>query len=100
MTDIGVMWKRPAAAERTLVTGWFAGSVLAAHPAQAGAGSLPLPRNTIGRLIADLFVGSAAAVRSAFRSRTPRIDTREQYHHPRREAFIEDAAMSREMYRL
>jgi hypothetical protein len=100
MTDIGVMWKRPAAAERALTTGWFAGSVLAAHPTQVGVGSLPLPRNSIGRLIADLFTGSAAAVRSAFRTRTPHTDLQEQYHHPRREAFIEDAAMSREMYRL
>jgi hypothetical protein len=26
--------------------------------------------------------------------------TRRQYHHPQRERFVEDAAMSREMFRL
>ena len=100
MADIGAVWQRSPAVERTMVTGWFAGVILPAHSAQLGAGSIPLPRNSIGRLIADLFVGSAAAVRTAFRTRAPRSEPQARYHHPRREAFIEDAAMSREMHRL
>jgi hypothetical protein len=100
MADIGIMGKRSAAVDRAMVTGWFAGVVLPANSAQVGVGSFPLPRNSIGRLIADLMVGSAAAVRSAFRVRAPRREPAQRYHHPQREAFIEDAAMSREMHRL
>lgn len=83
-----------------MVTGWFAGVVLPAHSARVVARPLPLPRNSIGRLIADLLVGSAEAVRTAFRTRAPRSGPEARYHHPHREAFIEDAAMSREMHRL
>ena len=100
MADIGAVWKRSAAVERALVTGWLSGLVLTAGSAQVGVGSLPLPRNNIGRLIADWVVDSAEVVRSAFRTRAPRSEPTQRYHHPRREAFIEDAAMSREMYRL
>lgn len=100
MADIGAVWRRSAPVERALVTGWFAGVALPANAAEAGVRSFPLPRNRIGRLVADLVAGSAAAVRSAFRTRAPRSEPRQRYHHPRREAFIEEAAMSREMYRL
>ncbi|OBA64475.1 hypothetical protein A5647_02005 [Mycobacterium sp. 1100029.7] len=100
MADIGAVWNRSAAVERAMVTGWFAGVVLPANPVQVGVGSLPLPRNSIGRLLADLAAGAADAVRSAFRTRTPRVAPQRRYHHPQREAFIEDAAMSREMHRL
>ncbi len=100
MTDIGAMWRRSAAAERALVNGWLSGLVLTEGSAQVGVGSLPLPRNNIGRIIADWFVSSAEAVRSAFRTQAPRREPKQHYHHPRREAFIEDAAMSREMHRL
>lgn len=100
MADIGAVWRRPAPVERASVTGWFAGVVLPANSAQVGVGSFPLPHNSIGQLIADLVVGARQAVRSAFRTRAPRMQPRQRYHHPRREAFIEDAAMSREMYRL
>jgi hypothetical protein len=100
MADIGAMWQRSAAAERAMVTGRFAGVVLPANSAKVGVGSYPLPRNSIGRLIADLVAGSAEAVRSAFRIRAPRSGPQQRYHHPHREAYIEDAAMSREMHRL
>lgn len=100
MTDIGAVWRRSATAERTLITGWLSGLVLTAGSPQVGVGSLPLPRNTIGRLIADWFVSSAEAVRSAFRTEAPRGEPKQRYYHPQREAYIEDAAMSREMHRL
>lgn len=100
MADIGVMRKRSVAVERTMVTGWASGLVLTAGSAQVGVSSFPLPRSSIGRLIADLVVGSAAAFRSAFRIRAPRREPQQRYHHPHREGFIEDAAMSREMHRL
>ena len=100
MADIGAVWRRSAPVERALVAGWFAGVVLPTNAAQVGIASFPLPRNSIGRLLADLYVGSAEAVRNAFRTRAPRSERQQRYHHPHREAFIEDAAMSREMHRL
>jgi hypothetical protein len=67
--------------------------------ASIGAGwVLPLPRNTIGRRIEVWFAGVVEMTRANFQDR-PRRAAKE-YHHPRREVFLEDAAMSREMYRL
>jgi hypothetical protein len=100
MADIGAVWKRSAAVERVVVTGRLSSLVLTAGSAQVGVGYLPLPRNIIGRLIAEWVVDSAAAFRSAFLTRTPRSGPTQRHYHPRREAFIEDAAMSREMHRL
>ena len=101
MADIGAMWKRSAADERALVAGWFSGLALTAGTAQAGIGSaVPLPRNDVGRRVADWAVATAEAVRAAFRTPTWRSEPERRYDHPRRESFIEDAAMSREMHRL
>jgi hypothetical protein len=100
MADVGAVWRSSAPVERASVTGWFAGVALPANPAQVGVGSFPLPRNSIGRLLADLVAGSAEAIRSAFRTRAPRSEPKQRYQHPHREPFIEDAAMSREMHRL
>lgn len=78
MADIGVLGNRSAA---------FGSAV-------------PLPRNDVGRRIADWAVRTRQAVRAMARAREPRNRPERRYYHPHRESFIEDAAMSREMYRL
>ena len=100
MADIGAVWRRSGVAERALASGRVSRLVLTAGTAQAGVGSFPLPRNTIGHRLTAWLVGSAEAVRSAFRTRAPRPEPNQRHYHPQREAFIEDAAMSREMHRL
>jgi hypothetical protein len=74
MVDIGVLWTRSAA--------------------------VPLLRNDVGRRIAEWAVATLQAVRAMVRTEEPRNRPQRRYHHPHRESFIEDAAMSREMYRL
>jgi hypothetical protein len=74
MADIGILWKRSAA--------------------------VPLPRNDVGRRIADWAVATRQAVRAMVRTSESRNRPERRYYNPRRESFIEDAAMSREMYRL
>lgn len=94
MADIGAVWERPTTSV------WPVGFTPAAGSAQAGAGwALPVPRNTVGRRIADWAAGAAEAVRALFRT-AERPSSTPRYYHPRRESFIEDAAMSREMDRL
>jgi hypothetical protein len=101
MTDIGAVWKRSAAVEGELVTGWFSRLVLTASAPQAGiVSAVPLPRNDVGRRVADWAVATAENVRAVFRTPTWRSEPKRRYYHPRRESFIEDAAMSREMDRL
>jgi hypothetical protein len=101
MADIGVLWKRSAAVERAIVNGWVVGLVLTAGTAQASAvAAVPLPRNDVGRRIADWVVGTLQAVRASVRTLKPRNRPERRYYHPHREGYIEDAAMSREMYRL
>ena len=101
MADIGAVWKRSAAAERAIISGWVFGLVLTASSAQASVGSaVPFPRTDVGRRIADWAVGTVAAVRAMVRTSALRSQPKRRYYHPRRETFIEDAAMSREMYRL
>ena len=46
----------------------------------------------------DRLVAVLAAVRAA--ARDPHPATTEPFHPPRRPAFVEDAAMAREMFRL
>jgi hypothetical protein len=101
MTDIGAVWKRSAVAERAVVFGSI-GFAPTAGSAQASLGSvLPLPRNNVGRRMADWAAGTAEAVRAMFRTTAVRPSEPERRHYPpRRESYIEDAAMSREMYRL
>jgi hypothetical protein len=101
MADIGAVWKRSAAVERALVSGWFFGLVLTASSAQASVGSaVPFPRNDVGRRIADWAVGTMGAVRAMVRTSPRPSQPERRYYHPRRESFLEDAAMSREMDRL
>ena len=70
------------------------------------SGSVPasssavLPRNRIGRRIANWVVGVYAAVRAEVRTTGRRAEPDRRYYHPHREAFLEDAAMARAMYRL
>ncbi|MGD1108855.1 MAG: hypothetical protein ABR885_00965 [Mycobacterium sp.] len=40
------------------------------------------------------------ATRAKMLTRARRSAPEQRYHHPRREVFLEDAAMSREMFRL
>lgn len=68
----------------------------------AAVGSaIPFPGNNVGRRIAawayGTFAGARSATRAWFRTAQPE---RLEYYHPRREGFIEDAAMSRAMDRL
>jgi hypothetical protein len=101
MADIGAVWKRSAVAERTLVNGWVLGLVLATQAVQSSVGAvLPLPRTDVGRRLAGWTLGAVAAVRARLTTRAMPSEPRKRYHHPRRESFIEDAAMSREMFRL
>jgi hypothetical protein len=74
MADIGILWKRSAA--------------------------IPLPRNDVGRRIADWAAATLQAARAMVRTPEPRNRPERRYYHPQRESFIEDAAMSREMHRL
>lgn len=101
MADIGAVWRRSAAAERALVAGWSVGLVLGAGSAQASIGSaIPFPGNNVGRRVANWTASTVVAVRALVRT-SPRTSKPERhYYHPRRESYIEDAAMSREMHRL
>jgi hypothetical protein len=68
---------------------------------QVGFGSaLVLPRKRFGPRIARWMASVLSAVRTdtATEARPHQRDRR--YHHPRREAFMADAAMAREMLRL
>jgi hypothetical protein len=101
MADIGVLWKRSAVAERALVHRWLLGMVLPTHVARPSIGTaFPLPRNDVGRRMADWVQGVVEAVRERSHTRVMRREPTKRYQHPRRESFIEDAAMAREMYRL
>jgi hypothetical protein len=73
MADIGVLWTHPTVA---------------------------LPRNDIGRSLVDWAAKTLHAIRAMVRTPDPRNRPERRYYHPRRESFLEDAAMSREMYRL
>jgi len=101
MADIGAVWRRSAAAERALVAGWSVGLVLGAGSAQSSIGSaIPFPGSNVGRRIANWTASTAAALRAMVRT-PPRTGKPERrYYHPRREGYIEDAAMSRAMDRL
>jgi hypothetical protein len=73
----------------------------AASSGQLGIGlSVPLPRNGLGRRIAEGVIGGFVVVRAKTRNAGRRRESDRHYCHPRREAFLEDAAMSREMDRL
>jgi hypothetical protein len=67
----------------------------------SASSSAMLARNRIGRRIANWVAGVYAAVRAEVRTTGRRFEPdRRYYHHPHREAFLEDAAMARAMYRL
>lgn len=57
-----------------------------------------MPRRNVGHRIEDWISGVIDATRTrwAQRHRAPK----QEYRHPRREVFLEEAAMSREMFRL
>lgn len=68
-------------------------------PGLSASGSAVLPRNRIGRRIVSWIAGVYAASRAEVWTPGRRADhDRPYYHH--REAFMEDAAMAREMDRL
>lgn len=101
MADIGAMWRRSAAAERALVAGWTVGLVIGAGSAQSSIGSaIPFPGINVGRRITNWTTSTVVALRALVR--TPSRDNKPErpYYHPRRESYIEDAAMSRAMDRL
>lgn len=69
--------------------------------AQSGVGSVfPLPRNNVGRRLGDWISGVIDATRTRLHTPTTHREPDKEYHHPRREVFLEQAAMSREMFRL
>jgi hypothetical protein len=71
------------------------GRIPANRPSRAGR---PAPAR-IGRRIADVIANTAGAAYAAITTpRRRRMPTERHYH--RRESFVEDAAMSREMFRL
>ena len=73
----------------------------AADSGQLGIGSsVPLPRNHLGRRIAEWAIRGFVLIREKTQVTGQRQEPDRRYHHPRREAFLEDAAMSREMDRL
>jgi hypothetical protein len=59
-----------------------------------------LPRNGLGRRFARWMAGIFTVVRADAASDGQRDERDRRYHHPRREAFMADAAMAREMHRL
>lgn len=68
-------------------------------PGLSGSVRAVLPRNHIGRRIAKWVAGVYAASRAEVWTPARRTEPdRPYYHH--REAFLEDAAMARAMYRL
>jgi hypothetical protein len=74
-----------------MVNDWTtAGRISAAQPSL----SVQLPRNTIGQQIVNTVLAACAVVTTRRRRRPSR------HHYHRRESFVEDAAMSREMFRL
>jgi hypothetical protein len=79
----------------------FFGLAPAASSGQLGVGSsVPLPRNHLGRRIAEWAIRGFVLVRAKTQIMGQRQEPDRRYCHPRREAFLEDAAMSREMDRL
>ncbi|OBK33176.1 hypothetical protein A5658_14435 [Mycobacterium sp. 1245111.1] len=68
-------------------------------PGLSASSPAALPRNRIGRRIANWIAGVYAASRAEIWSPTRRAE-HERPHHHHREAFMEDAAMAREMDRL
>ena len=73
----------------------------AASSGQFGIGSsVPLPRRYLGRRIAEWAIRGYVLVRAKTHIMDQRQQPDRRYCHPRREAFLEDAAMSREMDRL
>jgi hypothetical protein len=61
---------------------------------------LPLPRSNVGHRIGDWIAGVVEATRARMRTQAGQREPKNRYHHPHREGFLEDAAMSREMFRL
>jgi hypothetical protein len=79
----------------------FLGLAPAPSAGQLGIGlSVPLPRKHLGRRIAEWAIRSFVLVRAKIQDTGGRQESDRRYCHPRREAFLEDAAMSREMDRL
>jgi hypothetical protein len=68
-------------------------------PGLSGSVRAVLPRNRIGRRIANWFAGVYAASRAEVWTPARRAE-HDQPHYQHREAFLEDAAMAREMHRL
>lgn len=61
---------------------------------------ISLRYNDLGRRIATLFSGVLQAARARAHISRPARCPERRYHHPRRESYLEEAAMSRAMDRL
>jgi hypothetical protein len=61
---------------------------------------VPLPRIKARRPLTDLFYLLAEATRAMFRSSARQTRPKRRQHPARRETFVEQAAMAREMFRL
>jgi hypothetical protein len=77
------------------------GVVPTTHATHSALGpAIPLPRGNIGQTIAAWTASAIEGMRTKAQSRPRRSKRTKPYHHPSRESFIEEAAMSREMFRL
>lgn len=95
---LGSQRMRSKVTEDTTVNHPIAGLGLASDSAEPGLGPAPpVPRNNIARRIAGLPTKLRAITRSITRSNRT---NRRPYYPSRRDAFIESAAMDREMFRL
>ncbi|OBI81061.1 hypothetical protein [Mycobacterium sp. 1245805.9] len=65
----------------------------------AASRAVGLPRNSIGRRLAQMVAETVIAA-GAVVTRPRRRTRPKQPHYHRRESFVEEAAMSREMFRL
>lgn len=75
------------------------GAVLGRFATAASSPAVRLPRNTIGRRLTYWIAHTVVAVCGVVAIPRSRHRSTERYYH-RRESFVEDAAMSREMFRL
>jgi len=89
MSDIGITLRPFAVGANAFVL-----------PGLSASSSAVLPRNRIGRRIANWIVGVYAASRAEVWTPARRAEHDRPNYHRHREAFLEDAAMAREMDRL
>ena len=89
---------RGSATQGVVVDGWVSGPTVLGQTAQPIEPVLLPPRSR--RRIAELAADTIGAISAMFRTRTRRQRPRREQYPPRREDFVEEPAMRREMFRL